>query len=378
MTRSSCGKDNEAEDLKNILNLRGVIINTQNRNNFTYYCAFCGEKVQNRYRCKSENQFCNATCRHNYYRINGHKSTCVECGKEFAQLHKNHVYCSDECKQSYKSRTFKTYEYLCDYCGEKYTTKYKRKGEKSFCSRKCYSSYSKENTKPPLSLICEYCGKEFLTKRKEQKFCGMSCQSKWQSASRTGENSSTYQWSKNSPVEYLEWIEKSSIRMTTMLSDGVFSKTNTAPQIILNKILDDLRIKYFNEYSFKYYAVDNYLCDFNLVIEVMGDYWHCNPLKYSNIKYATQKETIIKDHRKRLYFLNNHDIRILYLWERDLYNDPDKCSLLVENYVKTEGVLNNYHSFNYNKNNNSLILNDYVITPYMDYENSKLNSICNF
>jgi hypothetical protein len=206
----------------------------------------------------------------------------------------------------------------------------------------------------------------------------MSCQSKWQSASRTGENSSTYQWSKNSPVEYLEWIEKSSIRMTTMLSDGVFSKTNTAPQIILNKILDDLRIKYFNEYSFKYYAVDNYLCDFNLVIEVMGDYWHCNPLKYSNVKYATQKETIIKDHRKRLYFLNNHDIRILYLWERDLYNDPDKCSLLVENYVKTEGVLNNYHSFNYNKNNNSLILNDYVITPYMDYENSKLNSICNF
>lgn len=39
-----------------------------------------------------------------------------------------------------------------------------------------------------------------------------------------------------------------------------------------------MNIKYINEKTFKYYSVDNYLVDYNLIIEIMGDYFHANPI----------------------------------------------------------------------------------------------------
>ena len=42
-----------------------------------------------------------------------------------------------------------------------------------------------------------------------------------------------------------------------------------------------------------------------------------------------------------------YGIEILYLWEHDLMNNVDKCFRLVMEYIDNNGVLQNYHSFNY-------------------------------
>lgn len=63
----------------------------------------------------------------------------------------------------------------------------------------------------------------------------------------------------------------------------------------INDVLDKNKIEYEREYVVRYYSVDNYLINSGLMIEVMGDYWHVSPLKYSNgsgIINKTQKKIL--------------------------------------------------------------------------------------
>lgn len=142
--------------------------------------------------------------------------------------------------------------------------------------------------------------------------------------------------------------------------------TNTKPQRIINEMLDEMEIKYVNEKAYKYFSVDNYLIEHNLIIEVMGDFWHCNPLKYIDNFHIIQKKRIPKDKAKHTYMRNNHNIEILYLWEDDIYNHPYLCRRLIREYIKSGGKLPNYHSFNYHTKNNKLLLNGNIILPYQD------------
>ena len=76
-----------------------------------------------------------------------------------------------------------------------------------------------------------------------------------------------------------EFRENCRINTVKCYSEGKINRC-TIPQRIVNEMLNEMNIKYQNEYSYKYYSVDNYLCDYDLIIEVMGDYFHANPFKY--------------------------------------------------------------------------------------------------
>ena len=142
---------------------------------------------------------------------------------------------------------------------------------------------------------------------------------------------------------------------------------NTTPQRILNNLLDDMGIKYTNEKNFKYYSVDDYLNDYHLVIEVMGDFWHASPLKYTkDTLREIQINRIPKDKAKRTYIKNKHNINILYLWESDLHKSLEVCRELIEQYIKNNGILDNYNSFNYSIINNKLMMNDEIIYPFYE------------
>lgn len=146
----------------------------------------------------------------------------------------------------------------------------------------------------------------------------------------------------------LFWTEekrKEQAKRAIKLLKNMRKITETKPQLMVNNFLEELGIKYINEYNCKYYSIDNYLSDYNLMIEVQGDYFHCNPV--TKIKNHKNKKVIKKDKSKNTYIKKYYGINILYLWEKDIMENPALCKKLITEYVNNGGILDNYHSFNY-------------------------------
>lgn len=148
----------------------------------------------------------------------------------------------------------------------------------------------------------------------------------------------------------------------------MFSHTDTKPQKIVNNILQNLNIKYTNEKIFGSYSADNYLDDYNLIIEVMGDFWHTNPLT-NKISYPLQEKRIVCDYKKRCFIKTKYNINILYLWENNLYKNLNVCLELIKLYLSFNGVLQNYNSFNYHLCNNTIELNNNIFSAFFEDEN---------
>lgn len=150
--------------------------------------------------------------------------------------------------------------------------------------------------------------------------------------------------------EQLYAIKLDNIKKSMMLSK---------PQQKINELLDSMNIKYEREYPVKYYLVDTYLPEYNLMIEIQGDYWHQSPLYNDILKpasYFIRTDARGKDKRKKEYIKSNFDIDVLYLWEYDINNYIEKCEALISLYINSKGILSNYHSFNYSMTNSQLQL----------------------
>lgn len=156
---------------------------------------------------------------------------------------------------------------------------------------------------------------------------------------------------------------KDYIRWVTL--EGTKNSIDTSkPQQMINNLLDEMSIKYIGEYDCKYYLIDQYLTEYNLMIEVQGDFWHCSPLLSNKSNTSGIKNNKLKDKRKHSYIKNNYNIEVLYLWETDVNENIELCKKLIELYIKNNGKLENYHSFNYILNENDeieLIKEKYII-----------------
>lgn len=364
---------------------------------------------------------CCKSCSDNYKKgINYHKiigiGNCKICNKEIYIYDNvpNQKYCSDLCKS--RDKDVQWIYTNCANCNKKIHKPKSsiRKYKNSFCSLECELEFKhKQQWEFRKCAICE---EEFeCLKSSTQKMCSIQCQGKWQAINLSGENANGYnhdvsyeertkicEWCGNDfqvrPFEIVnnskrfcskecrqEWHKeiwcqqeenKQAMRERAVyiLENGLVSQTQSKPQLIINKLLDKMNIKYINEKAFGYSVVDNYLSNYNLIIEVMGTYWHCDSRKYSKINYDIQVNRIKMDKVKHTTILNNYNIQILYLWEDDIYKYPDLCLNLIKEYVNNKGILQNYHSINYIYNNN-LYLNSNIIIPYMDWEFDDLKAI---
>lgn len=59
-----------------------------------------------------------------------------------------------------------------------------------------------------------------------------------------------------------------------------------------------------------------------------------------------------------------YHINILYLWESDIKNNIEVCRKLIEFYIRAKGKLPDYNSYNYQIENDKLVLNNEIINPY--------------
>lgn len=290
---------------------------------------------------------------------------CEHCGKEIYKTQTNyrrhkHHYCSNTCQLAHQ-RLDQFEIRNCEICNKEFECS--KKSKQRFCCNACQNVWQRTRTgelNPKFESVltpCEYCGQmhyvmPYKLNSGQHLFCSTECRRAWYAET----------WSQSE-----EWKSESRTRAIRMLQEGAFG-TNTKPQIITNQILDNLDIKYENEYDCKYYAVDNYLVDYNLMIEVMGDYWHSNPLSYENTDQLNevQRTRITKDKAKHTYLLNNFNINVLYLWETDLYVNPELCEELIKKYIDCNGQIENYNSFNYHMEENTIALNDNIIYPFYE------------
>jgi very-short-patch-repair endonuclease len=101
------------------------------------------------------------------------------------------------------------------------------------------------------------------------------------------------------------------------------SNNKTKLEIKFESILNFLNVKYQYQYVFEKRLFDFKILNKNILIEVDGDFYHCNPnTKHSEILYETQKLTKKNDDYKNL-LCQNHGIKLLRYWEKDINERPE-------------------------------------------------------
>lgn len=341
-------------------------------NNNIYVCDYCGKEfiphsstVAKIKRGDQKTICCSRECS-SKLKKKTIVTNCDNCGKEilrrkshYERQIKNgqHQYCSLACEKEYQHK--ETYEVRnCKMCGNKFECA--KRSTQRFCCIQCQGKWQSTQTgdlNPRSTKIhyrCDWCGKDYLIKKyklnQNHNFCSWDCQREWfaQEYSQTE-----------------GYKEESRQRAIKMLENGQMPFVYTKPQILINEILENNQINYCNDYATEFYSIDNYLNDSKLMIEVMGDYWHANPLifDYNNLN-EIQLNRLPRDKAKHTYIKNKYDTEILYLWESDINNNISKCESLIKNYIDNNGILPNYHSFNFDWHNNELILNVKVKMSY--------------
>lgn len=84
-------------------------------------------------------------------------------------------------------------------------------------------------------------------------------------------------------------------------------------------ILKDLKIDFIFQYELDKKLFDFYIPNKNILIEVDGDFFHCNPKNHPESKYQCQKLSLKNDNKKNI-ICQSHNIPLLRYWEYDIIN----------------------------------------------------------
>lgn len=339
---------------------------------YKWICDWCGEEYDitssQLARLKSGKQksaFCSIECKSESQKRRIVRE-CAYCHTPIErteyQSNKNEsVYCSKECKAKFLYETTREHR-ICVVCGKVYLTK--KISTQRFCTPDCANEYQKtrvgrKNAKyKRVECECDYCHNPFDIRRYRlndggNHFCSKECSRAW------------YANVLSQSEEFKQGLRE---KMLQKLHNREYIEVDSKPQLIVDSILDNLKVDYEREYVAKYYSVDNLLIENGLMIEVQGDYFHANPLKYEDASQIneTQSKRISRDKAKHTYIKNYYGVDILYLWERDIIHRPDLCRELIKAYVGEKGKMENYNSFNYSLFNGKLQLNSPIIISYQE------------
>jgi endogenous inhibitor of DNA gyrase (YacG/DUF329 family) len=371
------------------------------RNGYDVDCYNCGTKFYfPKYRIESqERYFCSEDCRREWLKSDEFSmimsqvekpktdkllvncSVCRDTIEKYpSEMRGKLHFCSSECKGIYFSKNNpnpkkEKVKVNCEYCNKELDVhESKAKINKwHFCSRECYSKYRSEfitgedvYNYQGIIKDCDNCGKEtkvteYYLENRKNVFCSQDCYYEYRSKFYIGENHPQF-----GSIKTPEQIEKMRIITASRIANGDFPQTNTSIQIITRRLLAELNYDFGEEKQFKYYVLDFYGESYNLAIEVMGDYWHANPIKYTdyNTLHDIQKKDIKRDKSKKTYLNRYYDINILYLWENDINKNELLCKKLIQEYINNNGILKDYNSFNYELIDDTLQLKNNITQPF--------------
>ncbi len=135
-------------------------------------------------------------------------------------------------------------------------------------------------------------------------------------------------WNKDMKMS-TDFRKKMSDNAINRMRRGDFKFTKTIPHKVVCSILDRIDVIYETEHNYRGKLFDIFVPSHQLLIEVDGDYWHCNPIRYpSGPINKIQQAQIKKDEYKNL-LCSNTNMKLIRFWEYDiLHNEKDiECTL---------------------------------------------------
>ena len=317
-------------------------------------CIVCGKEYTPK---RKDQKWCCEECKKKYRNDKRRKEhpdkVCKYCGKSFSPKKDTQNFCCKRCREKYfeENRPKREYKVKCSECGKEFVAS-RNKTEKEnlkFCCKKCRDLYRKKHEK---QIECPTCKKKFSPYRKNQKFCSRLC--------RDIDKYKTFE-----DIEFNESFIKHYVRGRKPVT------TLTKPHLKVDSYLDELNISYENEVGKGRYSLDIYLKEYNLAIEIMGTYWHCDRRYYSENKLKYRERTVIeKDKRKRKNLKEKWGIEILYIWEDETKNE-ELCKQLIQKFIRNEYLPSNMSS-KYNLKNGSLHYCKNYKKQYMEFNNNFL------
>ncbi|PKP53830.1 MAG: hypothetical protein CVT92_02540 [Bacteroidetes bacterium HGW-Bacteroidetes-1] len=132
------------------------------------------------------------------------------------------------------------------------------------------------------------------------------------------------------PAKFSDLYER---KVNDLKDRGDFHHTSAEKKMIV--VLNELNIKYETQLRLENSFYDFYLPEYNIIIEVDGDYWHANPELY-DYDHLDQRQAkhVIKDHNKE-ELAKKHNYQLYRFWESDFNN-------IESVYQKMNLILNNH------------------------------------
>jgi G:T-mismatch repair DNA endonuclease (very short patch repair protein) len=139
--------------------------------------------------------------------------------------------------------------------------------------------------------------------------------------------------------------ERIKLKNGTHTCCSAYSKLNTKVEDILKYLNVEyksepiLKVQSYNKQRQKnYYPRPDFLVQNTKIIEVYGDYWHMNPLKYKDTdinknRKMTSKE-IWEHDNLRLDSFRKCGYDTLIIWENDINNDMENVICRIKEYLK--------------------------------------------
>ena len=105
-------------------------------------------------------------------------------------------------------------------------------------------------------------------------------------------------------------------------------------------MLDNLKIKYHRQHYVRdIKGLFDFYLNKTLLVEIHGDFWHCNPsTKYQIPKYDHQRNNIKMDVIKKEWCIKNN-VTLLIFWESDINNNPSEVVRVLLNEIKCHNDL---------------------------------------
>jgi len=104
-------------------------------------------------------------------------------------------------------------------------------------------------------------------------------------------------------------------------------------EISFCNVLDTLNIQYDFQYIVSGFNYDIKIKDKNILIEIDGDFYHCNPIKYLTPTCDVQKNTVRHDKVKNKIAKDN-GYKLIRIWENDIKNNlPEVMKKLLKEIV---------------------------------------------